>query len=481
MLSRRNFLKSASLTGAAGLVLPHLSAQVAAATATLKVGPEMLAAMPADFTGLSYEIVELYDPKFFSATSTELVKAFRELAPHGVLRLGGNLSDVARWKSDAGDFDTPKQAAAVEKGKLYWEWKLTDTTARANRGGAITPEAIKNLRTFLAAANWRLLYGLNFGSGSPERAADEAACVSSEIGDRLVAFQIGNESDFFGGNRLFRERPYGFEQYYAGYQEFTEAIRKRVPTARFAGPDVANNMAWVEQFAVAQASEPAEKMAVFLSGHYYAMGPASNPAMNAERLLAPNPKLEEQIAKVNHAKASSGGLPYRMTEGNSCFGGGKPGVSDSFCSALWGADYMLHLASAGYSGVNLHGGGDGYYTPIEALDTSTVTLRPLYAGMQFAQLFAGMQFVSCDLQTDANVTVYVARDGHVIQQAVINKSKAAVAVTATGLPGGRPQKVWSLSAPDLSTLTGVSLRSVSPGRSKHLVVPAYSAVIRRWS
>ena len=45
-----------------------------------------------------------------------------------------------------------------------------------------------------------------------------------------------------------------------------------------------------------------------------------------------------------------------MTEGNSCYRGGKPGVSNAFCSALWAADYLLRLASFGCAGVNLHGG-----------------------------------------------------------------------------------------------------------------------------
>jgi hypothetical protein len=45
-----------------------------------------------------------------------------------------------------------------------------------------------------------------------------------------------------------------------------------------------------------------------------------------------------------------------MTEGNTCYRGGKPGVSDVFAAALWSADYSLLLASNDYLGVNLHGG-----------------------------------------------------------------------------------------------------------------------------
>jgi hypothetical protein len=45
-----------------------------------------------------------------------------------------------------------------------------------------------------------------------------------------------------------------------------------------------------------------------------------------------------------------------MTEGNTCYRGGKLGVSDVFAAALWSADSSLLLASSDFSGVNLHGG-----------------------------------------------------------------------------------------------------------------------------
>ena len=177
------------------------------------MGEERLGLVPVDYTGLSYESAQLYNPAYFSSSNTSLLEAFRNLSSHGVLRLGGNLSDVTRWKGPNGDFSTPRQAVGIEYGKTYWEWRLTDPNVRANRDGAITPEAIRNLGRFLHATDWKLIYGLNFGCGSRERAADEAMCVTQEAGDRLMAFQVGNEVDFFGGRPLFRQKPYEFEQY----------------------------------------------------------------------------------------------------------------------------------------------------------------------------------------------------------------------------------------------------------------------------
>ena len=58
--------------------------------------------MPADFVGLSYEVQQLTDPTFFAASNLGLVRQFKALAPHGVLRLGGNTSEFAWWKAAPG-------------------------------------------------------------------------------------------------------------------------------------------------------------------------------------------------------------------------------------------------------------------------------------------------------------------------------------------------------------------------------------------
>jgi len=481
MLTRRHFI-SLTTAATAATVLPGGHAQtLSPVPAVLRATDIRLATVPDTFTGLSYEIVQLYNADFFSASNSQLVATFRRLTPRGVLRLGGNLSDLSRWHSDNGDFSTPKQAAAIERGKTYWEWRLTDSTVRSRRDGAITPTAIRNLGSFLDATNWRLIYGLNFGSGSPERAADEAAVVANEMGNRLIAFQIGNESDFFGGNRLFREPPFDFAEYITELQQFVKAIRATVPAARFAGPDTASNMGWVEEFGKARMSRTARDKAVLLSSHYYAMGPASNPTMNADKLLSSNPHLEEQIARAEKATADSDGIPFRMTEGNSCFGGGKPDVSDAYVSALWVADYMLRIACAGYAGVNLHGGGDGFYTPIETLDPDAANPRPMYFGMQFADRFAGYDMLSVDLETTASVSAYLGQSKDSIQLALINKGSLPVRISIeAGLPRKKPGQTWRLSGNDLAAKSGISMAKIGAGRSAVTLIPPYAAEVRRW-
>jgi hypothetical protein len=474
-LQRRSFLKQTLMIVGVASASPGLFALVNdSSLADLTISRKKLASMPRDYTGISFEEPQLYNPAYFSVANVSLVEAYKKLSSHGILRAGGHLSDVTRWKGFIGDFDSPRQQAAIEKGKSYWEWKLTDPSVRDTKDGAITPEAIRNLKGFLDATNWRLIYGLCFGSGTPKRARDEAGLVAKIMGDRLLCFQIGNEDDQFRAMPQFRDPSYNFDTYFKEYREFVEAVRSSVPDAKFAGPDVATNMDWVLRFA-----EHKDNAAIFLSSHFYAMGPAKDPAMNAAMLLGPNERLDHQIEQVQKTVAVSN-LSYRMTEGNSCFGGGKPDVSDAFASALWGADYMLRCACAGYCGVNLHGGGDGYYTPIAVGPNLSTELRPLYFGMQFADQFAGAELLECVLVTAQNVTCYYAERKHEKLLALINKSADLITVKLPKALGHRATQERHLSAPSLASRTEVRFETVPPGTRGQVTVPAYTAVLLSW-
>jgi hypothetical protein len=431
--------------------------------------------MPIDFTGLSYEAGQLYNPEFFSSYNAPLVNTFRGLSNKGVLRLGGHLSNITPWEGVGQD--DPKQQRGVRHGiDDYWEWPLVDPVVQQNKRGIITRKAIRNLRGFLDSVDWRLLYGLNFACGSAARAADEAAAIAALIGDRLVAFVIGNEADGFGEDQFFRAKGYDFNQYFSEYETWVKAIRKRVPDARFAGPDTDGKVdTWVMEYARRTRGD-----AVLLTSHFYGMGPASDARMTADRLLRKvNTELDAQIAGVEAARVAAGGTPYRMDEGNSCFGGGREGVSDAYVSALWVSDYMLRVACAGFAGVNLHGGGVGIYTPIESSVKGPASPRPVYYGMQFAQLFAGWQVVPCVLNTNANVTAYLGTKGEQVMLAVINKGASTVQLKLpNGLQTSKITHRWELGGSALNAKVGVHFGRVQlPGESAISEVNGYSAAI----
>jgi hypothetical protein len=461
-MNRRNFVSSAgwSLAGVA-LTTGGRAAQARSIDITIDLN-KTLATMPGDFLGLSYESSQLADPAFFSANNATLVRAFRELCPNGVLRLGGNLSDVTQWAGSAANIIPPEEAGKVPG---FHEWRLVDTKAGSKRPATLGPEGIAALGTFLHATDWKLLYGLNLGTGTPQRAAEEAALVMKHAGDHLLAFQVGNEGDLYGS--AFREGGWNFDRYWSEYQRFVKAVRARVPGAPFAGPDVATKVDWVTQFA-----ERAKGDVVLVSSHYYAMGPAGAPGIDAQKLLNNDPRLAHEIP-VLVAAGETAGVPYRMTEGNSCYHGGQPGVSDAFASALWAADYLLRVAQGGYAGVNLHSGGEGYYAPI-AGEPNATTLRPEYYGMLLAQRFAGAVFVAVAVAGDArDVNAYAARIEDALLMAMVNKSGDPVQVRLHG-GASKAAECWTLTAPSLDAKKGVAF---TKGRMGERLVPAYSAAL----
>jgi hypothetical protein len=421
-IDRRRFLLASAATAA----LPTLSrfAHAATASATLKLHGATGPHVPANFIGLSYETQQLTTPDFFSIENTGLIAQFRALAPHGVLRIGGNTSDIGWWKA------TPASTRPEIKVRDIGGGEPT-----SNLAYPITPEAITNLRAFLDATGWTCIYGINLGTNTPARAAEEAAFVAPTLGPKLEYFQLGNEPDLFSSH-LRDKATWNANAYLDEWLAEANAIRARVPNARFGMPDIANNAEWFATIGSRIPATPNHPDIVAVSHHYYIGGPPSNPEMTIAHILAPNPRVLHDAELVRECAAKLH-APYRMTEGNTCYRGGKPGVSDVFAASLWAADYLLELASLGYAGVNLHGGdakavanslggklpGDDivlaehgdpskhphpYYTPIAHIGDDYVP-EPVFYGMKFAGAFVGARIIPIDFNPGSvNATAYAA-------------------------------------------------------------------------
>jgi hypothetical protein len=466
-MKRRAFLRNAgaaALSGWATRIVPGqasvpASAQPIQATLTIDESAT-LATVPADFIGLSYESAQLANPTFFAATNKALIVLFRELTDQGVLRLGGGTSEFAAFTTEEPKGEPPFDAVGPDNSKNV----KADTP--------VTPKSLRNLRAFLDATNWRCLYGLNLGRGPVERAAKEASNVETILGDRLIAFQLGNEPDAW--RNRYRPATWTYEDYWKEWLAAHAAVTARMPNAKFAGPDVSNKVAYVTGFA-ADAKKNAPDV-VMLTSHYYAMGPAGAPGMTIDRLLSPDPKLQRDLAIIMDA-AHAAGLPYRMSEGSSCWNGGQPGVSDTLASALWVADMMLEFASAGCAGVNLHGGGNGYYTPIAGSMAEGFTRRPEYFGMKLMKQLLGATIIRSSLNcSNDKVRVYAARKNDERFVLAVNKTGQVVAIQA---PVRRAQQEWLLTGPALDAKEGVALNEQRPAavRNGKLDVAAHSVVL----
>src|SRR5215469_6557095 len=182
------------------------------------------------------------------------------------------------------------------------------------------------------------------GTNVPARAAEEAEFVAKAIGPSQQYFQMGNEVDLFA-KHLRDPKTWNSHAYLEEWLGFARAITARVPGAKFGMPDVALQVSWLRDAADALSSIQYPPHITTLTHHYYFGGPATNPEVNIPNLLKPATMAKVQnTANIATAAAAKVGARVRMTEGNTCFRGGKPGVSDVFAAALWAADYSLLLA-----------------------------------------------------------------------------------------------------------------------------------------
>lgn len=441
-MRRREFLELTALASGAAFAKAHgLDHSSPTTSLRLTIRPDRTGnTIGPDFTGLSYESAQLGDPTFFAPNNTELIGLVRRLGKSGVLRIGGNTSEYCYWTPKPTAEDMAAESAPVNP----------STGKHPDQVRRITPEAVRNLREFVDGTGWKLIYGLNMGTGTAEDAADEAAYVMKLLGPKVVSFQLCNEPDLFYHNGI-RKPGYNFTDFAVEWQHFYKVIRERVPDAPFSGPDTAFNNEWLVPFAQKFKDEVA-----FLSQHYYAEGPPTDPSMTIERLLRPNPKLVAEFAGMAQTHRDTG-LPFRLTETNSCYQGGKKGVSNTFASALWGAELMYQLATQGGIGINFHGGGYGWYTPIAGTQKAGFEARPIYYGMlMFAQAGAG-QLVESHLdkkQPDDTVAAYSLKTDTALKTVVFNKS-ADHALRIAVDPGQRAERAHAL------LLTGPALEATS--------------------
>ena len=456
-MNRRQFIEG--FAGLFGLPLGYPAPGLAqpAKTKTIRVNIDTRrkqGRIPDDFTGLGYEISSVAIPGLLSDKNRAYVRLVRGLGANGVIRVGGITSDSASFAADA-------------------------VASPAAKATLINAANLRELGAFLDAIGWRLIWGLNLGSGDSKNAAEEAVAVAAAVKDKLLAFEIGNEPDGFAGDAINARRPknYGYGDYLKEFRAYKAVIRSKLPDAPFAGPDASWATDWVSRFAADEGSD-----LKLLTRHYYRAG-ANNPYL--DKLIGAGPDIppgqhaEYEVRGKNNkidllmredtsirgmlqelsAAASAAHVPFRICEANSFYGGGQPGVSDAFVSALWVLDFMWTLAYGGAAGVNMQTGINhldfvSYYSAIRNDADGAVSIGPEYYGMlAFAQAGKGER-IALDYDADGiNLTAYaVLGDHRHLMVTLINKDPNADAdITMT--TGQTFQKATALR------LTGLALNS----------------------
>ena len=467
-MNRRDFLSTAGTFAA--IPFAAVAQNGAEPTAQLTIRTDQpFGAIPADFIGLGYEISSIARPGLLSSANAVYVQLLRTLGRRGVIRVGGNTSDYALYSPNA-------------------------TAVSSPRATVVNDAVLGDLGGFLDATGWKLIWGLNLGTGSEADAIAETKAVLATTREKLLAFEIGNEPDLF----VFanhRKPGYDYEDWLVEYRRYKAALRNEFPGVPFAGPDVFGNTDWVTRFAADEGRD-----AVLLTHHYYRE--AQNPTSTIEKLLGTDPKLQPQLAQLNAASQRSG-VAYRICEVNSFSGGGRPGVSDTMASALWVLDYMFTLAVNGCSGVNMETGVNqldfiSSYSPIGDDEHGHYVAKPEYYGMlAFSQAGIG-QMLKVDLETrSTDLRAYATRQGQKrFVLTLINKGSAAASLVAGFSDPTRAGRasVIRLEGPAIDATSGITLggaevapagtwkpikleRTTIRGSRLRIGLPAFSAAI----
>jgi hypothetical protein len=195
-----------------------------AAPLRLKLANVAPVEVPANFTGLGYEMSSVATPDLLSAANERYVELIRGLGPQGVLRVGGIVANYTRYVAD---------------GPAQFERQNT----------VITHAAVERFAAFLDKVGWSAIWSVNFAQGTIDDAVREARVVFDVLGTRLLALEIGNEVDSFGRGQPFRPANYDYDAYRKEYGEWHAALAKAIPGMPFAAPDTAHTANWVERMA----------------------------------------------------------------------------------------------------------------------------------------------------------------------------------------------------------------------------------------
>jgi hypothetical protein len=468
MLTRRRLLGNALKISAGLLAQDTLGFADTVPLLALGLAKAEAVSVPANFTGLGYEMSSVAPLGLLSADNHRYVELIKGLGPAGVLRVGGIVANYTRYEPSG--------------------------TIRAERQDTvITHASLEQFSQFLKKIGWRAIWSVNFALGSIEEAQEEARAVASILGPRLLALEIGNEvENYFRGQKPFRPTPYDYETYRKEYNQWSAAIAMAVPGIHFAAPDTASNVEWVEHMA-----KDAHGDVQLLTTHYYRGGQNRG---SAEQLLHPDPRLKDVLTRLRTASQQSG-ISWRMCETSSFSGGGLKGVSDTMIGALWTLDYMLLLAQYGCAGVDIETGVNqlGFISPYSPVQDDGHGVNsagvPYYGMLAFSIANRGCteaMMVEVPESTN-NITAYaLGKSGKVRSAVLINRGESDARVSVAGLGLNHRLTAMRLLAPSGDSKTDVTFAGASvdadgkwtPARTEHVLgtdvpVPKMTAVVVR--
>ena len=422
--------------------------------------------IPENFLGLAleYSTIPKWTAQPGQAENPILGPLVRGLDPTGTpsVRIGGQSTDRSWW---------PAPGLTRPLGVTY----------------DLGPSWTRSARELVSATGARLLLGINLEAGSAQVAHVEADQLVRGVGVKHVqSLQIGNEPNLYldtpwyrvlGGRRLPWYAHSGTPVYAraadwdpAAFDAQFDQFARGLPKLPLAGPET-NPGPWLDSF---ESKLTRHSQVRTLTPHAYGLNNCvTNPAdphyPSVDHLLsltASRGLLDGLGASIALAHREAGTL--RIDEMGSITCNGKPGVSDTFASALWGMDALFAAARAGVDGVNLHsfpnsdnGLFDLTYSP--SARRWSAAIHPLYDGaLMFAQAApAGSRLLHLSSSGSTTLRTWATRGAdHRVRILLINDSTSASSLVHVRTPDGYGQSVATverLQAPSAAATGDVTI------------------------
>ncbi|MDQ2757435.1 MAG: hypothetical protein M3Y71_12880 [Actinomycetota bacterium] len=340
----------------------------------------------------------------------------------------------------------------------------------------VTPIAtLRGLQAVLRASGWSVMITEDLGHYSAAVAQADARRGVAVLGSRLVGIACGNEAGGFV-SAGYRARGWGLTQLIAQDKACLQVVHAAAPRVPLVGPD-SSRATFMSRW-----TDALSGLASMATTHFYPMASCPVGWVLAPTLLGPAAQVIEgsQLAKtVSTARAH--GMSFRVDETNSAACRGIPGLSDSYASALWGADDVFTVLGLGAQGLNFHGlvtaAGCRYYSPIcLPAGGRTVRAQPLYAGLLLAHdVGLGPLLRTSSSSSSLRVHAVARTDG---RTGVLLENESGVRVTVQLAVPGAPGLAATTTMSDPRGLTALAGTTLRHGVTEPLHVAGATATYR---
>jgi hypothetical protein len=326
----------------------------------------------------------------------------------------------------------------------------------------ITPQSLAGLARLTKASGWSVLYTESIGQFPTAKVAADAGAVSRALGSSLAAFACGNEPEYLSDDGV-KPKGYSVGDYLSDAANCIEAIDAGAPNAPIEGPETVTEPTWPAAYAANEAG-----MIKAFGIHFYALPCGLNGETPAERAtqLFSQSGIARDVWWFDWAKtdAETAKASLWMTEVNTACGGGDPGLSNTFASALWIIDYLLLGAEHGVSEMNVQGGlgtCEGY-SPLCAVSTNEYKAQPIYYGMLFAHMLGTGKLLPVTVSDGSSAGGLAA---HALESSTggvkvilenFSQHQAVIKLSAPGIFSSA--SVLHLTAPSLLTTSGINIQ-----------------------